>query len=369
MRLTFEAFHHNLTEPMTTNAPARTPAPETGVPRPTRLGGLGQTAVLGALVGVLALLCLASLAWGTRDVPFPVVLDALLDPVAGNHDHIAVREQRVSRTVIGLLAGAALGVAGALMQGLTRNPIADPGLLGVNSGASLAVIVAISAFDIVSPAGFVWFAFAGAAAAAFLVYAVASIGPGGPTPVKLALVGAAFTAAGTSLITLALLTDYTVLAEYRFWSVGALVNRPMSVVTVVLPAIAVGLVAAVASGRFLNAMSLGEDVARGLGQRVGFGRGLVVLAVVLLCGGATALAGPIAFVGLMVPHVARAIVGPDYRRILPLAAVLGPILLLAADVIGRLVVRDAELEAGIVVAFVGAPVLIWLVRTTRAVSM
>lgn len=325
--------------------------------------------MLLALSGALVLLCVASLAWGTRDVPAHVVVDALLHPVAGDADHIAVRELRVPRTVVGLLGGAALGLAGALLQGLSRNPIADPGLLGVNSGASLAVIVAISVFGITAPAGFVWFAFLGAGVAALLVYAVASLGPGGPTPVKLALVGAAFTAGGTSLITLVLLSDRTVLADYRFWSVGSLVNRPIGTVAVVAPFLAMGAVAALASGRLLNALALGEDLARGLGQRVGPGRALVVGAVILLCGGAASLVGPIAFVGLVVPHLARAVAGPDYRWILPLCAVIGPILLLGADVVGRLLVQPSELEAGLVVAFVGAPVLIALVRGTRAVSM
>jgi len=321
------------------------------------------------LVVLLALLCLASLAWGARDVPLHAVIDALVDPVPGNQDHIAVRDQRLARTLAGLLAGLALGVAGGLLQGLTRNPIADPGLLGINSGSSLAVVGAIAVLGITSPAGFVWFAFAGAAVAATVVYAVASLGGGGATPVKLALVGAAFTAGATSLITVVLITDYTVLADYRFWQVGSLVNRPMDTVAVVAPFVAVGLVLALASARFLNAMALGDDLARGLGQRVGLGRALVCAAVVLLCGSATSLAGPIAFVGLAVPHLARAVVGPDQRWILPWSALLGPTLLIAADVLGRLLVRPAELEVGIVVAFLGAPVLIALVRTQKAVAM
>lgn len=338
----------------------------TAAPRGRVLRGGGGLVVVAV---ALVLLSVASLAWGAREVPLGAVLDALLAPVEGDQDHIVVREQRVARTLVGLLGGAALGLAGALMQGLTRNPIADPGLLGVNSGSSLAVIVAIAVFGIASPAGFVWFAFLGAGLAAAMVYAVAGLGGGGPTPVKLALVGAAFTAGGTSLITLVLISDYTVLADYRHWSVGSLVNRPLGTVAVVAPFLVVGVLAALASGRFLNAMALGEDLARGLGQRVGLGRGVVCLAVILLCGGATALVGPIAFVGLVVPHLARAVVGGDYRWILPFSALIGPVLLLAADIAGRLVVRPAELEAGIVVAFIGAPALIALVRTTKAVSM
>ncbi|MGA9746034.1 MAG: iron ABC transporter permease [Nocardioides sp.] len=328
----------------------------------TRLAGLV------VLTGILVAVCLASLAWGARDVAPGTVWDALVSPVVGNNDHAVVRDLRVPRTVVGLLAGVALGVAGALMQGLTRNPIADPGLLGVNAGAALAVVGAISLLGVGSAAGFVWFAFLGAALAALTVYGVASVGWGGVTPIKLVLVGAAFTAVATSAITLVLLTDERVLAAFRYWQVGSLVNRPWSTIAVVAPFVVGGLLLAVPTGRFLNAVALGDDLARGLGQNVVVGRLLVLGSVVLLCGSATSLAGPIAFVGLMVPHVARAVVGPDYRWVLPYAAVLGPIVLLVSDVVGRLIARPSEIEAGLVVAVIGAPVLIALVRGTKAVS-
>ena len=325
---------------------------------------------LGLLVltAALVVVTLASLAWGAREIAPGVVWRAVIDPVAGVNDHAVVRDLRLPRTVVGLLAGAALGVAGALLQGITRNPIADPGLLGVNAGASLAVLAAISLLGIGSAAGFVWFAFVGAALAAVVVYAVASLGWGGATPVKLALVGAAFTAVATSAITLVLLTDESVLAQYRFWSVGSLVNRPWSTVGVVLPFVVLGLVLAVPTGRFLNATALGDDLARGLGQNLFAGRLMVATSVVLLCGSATSLVGPVAFVGLMVPHVARMLVGPDYRWVLPFSALLGPVVLLVADVAGRMVARPAEIEAGLVVAVIGAPVLIALVRRSPEVS-
>ena len=326
----------------------------------TRMAGLL------ALLGVLAAVCLLSLAWGARDVPLGTVWDALVAPITGDNDHAVVRDLRLPRTVVGLLAGVALGVAGALMQGLTRNPIADPGLLGINAGASLAVVGAISLLGVGSASGFVWFAFLGAAAAALVVYGVASVGWGGVTPVKLALVGAAFAAVATSATTVVLLTDERVLAQYRFWQVGSLVNRPWSTIAVLAPFVLLGLVLAVPTMRFLNAVALGDDLARGLGQNVVVGRLLVLAAVVLLCGAATSLAGPIAFVGLLVPHVARAVVGPDHRWVLPYSAVLGPVVLLVADVAGRLVARPSEIEAGLVVAVIGAPVLIALVRGTKA---
>lgn len=344
-------------------APPR-PARES-VSRPrTALRGSLAVAVLLALVVLLAF---ASLMWGARDIALADVWDALVSPVTGDNDHGVVRNERVPRTLIGLVAGAALGAAGALMQGVTRNPIADPGLLGLNSGASLAVIVAIAGFHVTSVDGYVWFAFLGAGVAALTVYGAASMGWEGVTPVKLALVGAAVTATATSLITVVLLMDRNTLREFRFWQVGSLANRSLDALTSVLPFVVVGLLVALAAGRVLNALALGDDVARGLGQDVTRGRLLVVLAVVLLCGSAVSLVGPIAFVGLVVPHVARAIVGPDYRWIVALSMLIGPLLLLAADVVGRLVVAG-ELEAGLVVAFVGAPVLLALVRGSRSVA-
>jgi iron complex transport system permease protein len=321
-----------------------------------------------ALLALLLLAVVASLALGAREIALGQVWAALVDPVAGDNDHLVVRDLRVPRTLVGLVGGAALGVAGALMQGVTRNPIADPGLLGINSGASLAVLGAISLLGVTSVSGYLWFAFAGAALAAVVVYGAASLGPEGVTPVKLALVGAAVTATSTSVITVVLLTDTQALDDYRFWQVGSLANRPLDVLTAVAPFVVVGLVLALAAGRVLDALALGDDVARGLGQDVVRGRLLVVLAVVLLCGSAVSMVGPIAFVGLAVPHLARAVVGLDHRRIVAVSALLGPVLLLGADVVGRLVVRPGELEAGLVVALVGAPVLLLVVRRSQAVA-
>ena len=334
---------------------------------PRRRPGRFAVVVL-AVLGLLLLVTVASQVWGTRQVALGDVWTALVDPVAGNNDHAVVRNERVPRTLIGLVAGLALGAAGALVQGVTRNPIADPGLLGVNAGASLAVLVAISALGVTTTAGYVWFAFGGAAVAAVVVYGAAQLGWEGATPVKLALIGAAFTASTTSVATVILLTDRRALNEYRFWQVGSLSNRPADVLLTLLPFVVLGLVLALASGRILNALALGDDVARGLGQDVVRGRLLVVVAVVLLCGSAVSLVGPIAFVGLVVPHVARVLVGTDYRAVVVLSALLGPVLLLVADVAGRLIVPHGEIEAGLVVAVVGAPVLLVLVRRSRAVA-
>ena len=317
---------------------------------------------LAVTAAALVVVALLGVALGARSIPLDTVLQALVDPQSGDNDHLVVRELRVPRTIIGLAVGAALGLAGAVIQGITRNPIADPGLLGVNAGAALAVVAAITWLGVASPAGYVWFAFAGAALAAAMVYGIGAMGRDGATPVRLALVGAAFTAAATSLTTMMLLIDIETLDRYRFWVVGSLVGRDLGTLAVMAPFLAVGALMALAVGRVLNAISLGDDVARGLGQRLGRARAAAAAAVVLLCGAATALAGPIVFVGLVVPHIARRITGPDYRWILAYSALLGPILLVAADVIGRLIARPGELEAGIVVAFLGAPVMIALVR-------
>lgn len=350
------------------------PAPGRGAtPAGPRGDGRNRTPhrwpVIAGLTGLLVAAVLASLAWGARDIPLSAVVEALVSPRPGDTDHVVVLELRVPRTLLGVLAGLALGLVGALLQGLTRNPIADPGLLGINSGASLVVLLSITSFDVASAGGYVWFAFGGAAVAGVVVYGAASLGWEGVTPVKLALVGAAFTAVATSLITLVLLVDHRTLEEFRFWSVGSLVGRTTDTAVVLAPFLLLGTLLALLSGRVLNALALGDDVARGLGQGLASGRAMVMGAVVLLSGAATSLVGPVAFVGLVVPHVSRALVGTDYRWILPCSALAGGVLLLAADVLGRLVARPSEIEVGLVVAFVGAPVLMGLVRRSRAVSV
>jgi iron complex transport system permease protein len=350
--------------PRTVTAAQPTRAP---VRRPDRR--LAPGAILAVAVGVLAVVATASLAIGTRQVPIDVVLSAFAAPVAGDADQVVVRDLRLPRAVIGVMAGAAFGVVAALLQGATRNPLADPGLLGLNAGASLAVVAAIAFLGVTSPFGFIWFAFGGAALAAVVVFAIGSTGGAGATPAKLALTGAALTAATTPLITLLLIRDVGTLAQYRFWSVGSLSGRGFETAVVVWPFLAVGLVVAAWLAGRLNLLALGDDVARGLGVRLGTTRIATAVAVILLAGTATSLAGPIALLGLAVAHAARGLVGGDYRWTVPLAGVLGAIVLLAADVLGRIVVAPAELEAGIVAAIVGAPVLIALVRRTKGSTL
>jgi iron complex transport system permease protein len=324
---------------------------------------------LAGLAILLVLIALGSLAIGARDIAPGVVVQAIFAPDTSITDHVVVLDLRVPRTVLGILAGAAFGIAGALIQGITRNPLADPGLLGVNAGASLFVVIGITWFGATTALGFIWFALAGAAVAAAAVYAVGSLGREGATPVKLALAGAALTAALTSLLTVFLLSDLETLDRYRFWTVGSLVGRGLDTAATVAPFLALGGVLAVFGARTLNAHAHGYHLARGLGQNIPLARALTGTAVVLLCGGGTALVGPVLFVGLAVPHIARWIAGPDYRWILAYSAVLGPALMLIADIVGRLVLRPGELEVGIVVAFLGAPLLIALVRRTRLAAL
>lgn len=348
---------------------AATVTQPTGTPGRPAGRRMPPAATLAIALGLLTVVAVASLAIGTRQVPFDVVLQAFIAPVAGDADQVVVRDLRLPRAVIGIMAGAALGVVAAILQGATRNPLADPGLLGINAGASLAVVAAIAFLGIASPFGFIWFAFGGAALAAAVVFAIGSTGGAGATPAKLALTGAALTAATTPLVTLLLIRDQGTLSQYRFWSVGSLSGRGLETAAVLWPFLVVGLLLAGWLAGRLNLLALGDDVARGLGVRLGTTRVVTAVAVIVLAGTATSLAGPIALLGLAVAHAARGLVGGDYRWLTPLSGVLGAIVLLAADVIGRVVVAPAELEAGIVAAIVGAPVLIALVRRTKGVSL
>jgi iron complex transport system permease protein len=331
--------------------------------------GTGRLALgLVLALGVLALVCLASLAFGARQIPFETLVQALtnFDPANGDH---AVVHSRIPRTVTGLLVGAALGVAGTAMQGVARNPLADPGILGVNAGAALAVVTGIYLFGVAELTGYIWFAFAGAALAAAVVYCIASIGREGATPIKLALAGAALTAGLSSLMNGILVSSQDTLDAFRFWQIGSVSGRGWDAIVPVLPFIGAGLLLTLFTGRLLNNFALGDDVARGLGQRVGLSRAITALGVVVLCGAATALAGPIAFVGLVIPHLVRAFTGPDYRWILPYALLLAPVLLLGADIVGRLVALPGEIQAGIMTAVIGAPVFIWIVRRRKAAGL
>jgi iron complex transport system permease protein len=333
-------------------------------------GALRHRRLLGLalLLVVLAGCCLASVAVGAKAIPVDVVWNALFAPT-GTENDIVVRALRVPRTVLGLLVGAALGLAGALIQGHTRNPLADPGLLGVNAGAGFLVVIGIYVFGVTSLYGYVWFAFAGALAASAAVFMLGSVGRGGPSPVALALAGTAVTALLVALTSAVVLIDVQTLDAYRFWVVGSLAGRDAEVAGQVLWFLLTGAVLGLASAPALNALALGDDVARSLGHSVLRTRVLGIVAITLLAGGATAACGPIAFVGLVVPHIVRSVTGPDYRWLLPASALAGAVLLLVADVVGRVVVRPGELQVGIVLALVGGPFFVWLVRRRKMVAI
>jgi iron complex transport system permease protein len=328
---------------------------------PTRAAGL----VLA--LAVLAVAALLSLAVGARAIALGDVSDALLHG-GGSRDAAIVNGLRVPRTLLGIVVGAALGIAGALMQALTRNPLADPGLLGVNAGAAAAVVIALS-LGLAGAASSVWFAFAGAGLAAVAVYTIGGAGRGGATPVRLALAGTALTAALTAVIYGVALSDARLLQQYNHWSVGALGGRGRTQLDAIVPFVAIGAVLAAALARPLNAIALGDDSARALGARVGRTRIGGAVAITLLCGASTAAAGPMYFLGLTVPHAGRAICGPDQRWVLAYSAVLGAAVLLIADVVGRVLVRPGELQAGVMVAVIGTPVFIALVRRKRIAAL
>ncbi len=317
----------------------------------------------------LAVVLVLSITVGARPIALSDIWNALtaFDPTQTNHRIIL--DLRLPRTLVGLLVGAALGLSGAILQGATRNPLADPGILGINAGATLCVVLGISVLGITQLSGYVWLAFLGAGAAMLVVYLVASLGREGATPVKLALAGAAVTAALTSVTSAILITNVETLDQIRFWQVGALTGRTTEILFQVAPFILAGILLALLTARILDGLALGDDVARGLGLKVQRGRGMVGFAAVILAGAATAAAGPIAFVGLTVPHLARAFTGPNYRWILPYSMLLAPILLLGADIIGRIIVPPGELQVGIVTAALGAPFFIALVRRRKLAEL
>lgn len=317
---------------------------------------------MAALGGAVVL----SLAVGSNPLSPSEVL-ATLTGGGTDETRYVVRELRVPRTAVAVVVGAALGVAGALMQAFTRNPLADPGILGVNAGAAFCVALGVTFLGIRSITGYVWLAFAGALVVTAAVYLIGSGGRGRPDPVRLTLAGVALGAVLSGITTGLSLSDPAAFDAMRSWNAGTVLGRGFDVLVPVLPLVALGLALALAVARGLNSVALGEDVARGQGVNVARTRWLVIAAVTLLAGSATAVAGPIAFIGLMVPHVVRWTLGPDQRRILAGAVLLGPTLLLIADVVGRLLVLPGEMPVGVVTAFVGAPALIVLVRR-RAVA-
>ena len=330
------------------------------VPRRRLLG------LVTALLVLLALLVLSVMIGSTAIAP-SVVWDALFHPSA-DIDQFAIRDYRLPRTIVGLVVGVALGLSGALIQALTRNPLADPGILGVHAGASFAVTVAVGVFGVRDIQGYMLFAFAGALIVTLMVLALGSTRQG-RSPVVMVLAGVCVGAVLGGAREALQLTDPEAFDAMRSWNAGSIVGRPLDLVWPILPFFAVALVLALAVSGPLNAMGLGDELAAAQGVRVARTRVLAIIALTLLAGGATAIAGPIGFVGLMVPHVARWFVGPHQRWIFAYSILLAPSLLLSSDILGRVVMRPGEIPVGIVTAFVGAPVLIALVRRTKATGL
>lgn len=314
--------------------------------------------------GALAAVCVLSIALGTRNIGLGTVWEAFRH-YTNTDDQSIVRDLRVPRTVLGLLAGIAFGLSGAVIQAVTRNPLADTQVLGINAGAALFVVFAVGVLGITDLSRYMWFGFAGVAFALCLVYLLGSGGRGGATPIRLTLAGIALGAVMDGLSSGIRLVKPRAFDYLRFWDVGSLAGRPMTVAVTILPFVVAGTALALIVAQSMNAVALGDDLARTLGAGIARTRLLAVVSVMLLAGSATAAVGPIGFVGLMVPHVARWITGPDQRWIFAYTVLCSPILLLSADIVGRLVVRPGELRVGIVTAFVGAPVLIWWVRRAR----
>jgi iron complex transport system permease protein len=344
-------------------------APHLAAARPTTYTTARRGAALLLLLGLLVAALALSLAVGSRPVDLPTVWGALAGRDVPAPDYAAVVGLRLPRTVLAVLVGAGLAVAGGLMQALTRNPLADPGILGVTSGAAFAVAMGVVLLGVTRPSGYVWFAFGGALLATVAVYLVGSAGRSNAGPIQLTLAGVALSAVLTGVVGALRLTDQERFAVLLTWESGSFQARGWDVVLPVLPFVLLGLVVAGLVAGGLNTLGLGEDLATALGASVGRTRVLSVAAITLLAGGATAMAGPITLVGLMVPHIVRWLVGPDQRWVLGLSAVAGPALVLLADVAARVLLWPGELPVGVVTAFVGAPVLIALVRRRKATGL
>ncbi|TCK04190.1 FecCD family ABC transporter permease [Marinobacterium mangrovicola] len=331
----------------------------------TAIGAHGALKPLSllCLLTLLAALCFLSVAIGTREVSWEEIFAALNGQV--NTVGEAAVAMRIPRTLLAVIAGAALGLAGAIMQGVTRNPLADPGILGVNLGATLAVVIGLAWFGMSLASAYVWTAIIGAGVTAVFVYLIGSLGRGGATPLKLALAGAATSIALSSFTLALVLPRNDIAGGVRSWQIGGVGGATFDTLNLVLPFLLAGFAISLLSARKLNTLALGDELAAGLGEKVALARATAGIGAILLCGATTAACGPIGFVGLLVPHLCRLLVGVDHRWLLPFSAVCGASLLLLADVAGRILARPSEIEVGVVTAFIGAPFFIWIVRRQR----
>ena len=313
-------------------------------------------------VGMVMLLLIGSIMLGAADISPATVISAIFEFDETSFDHLVIQTVRLPRVVAGALVGASLAVAGAIMQGLTRNPLASPGILGINAGAAFAVVLAVFIMGSPPLSTYAVFAMIGATGAAILVYGLGSMGRGGATPLRLTLAGVILTAFLGSFTTAILITDQDTLDQIRFWTVGSLAGREWDLLAQTSPYMIVGMIGALLLARQITTISLGEDIAAGLGQNTMLVKGLAAIVVVLLAGGAVSLAGPIGFVGLVAPHLVRFMVGVDYRWILPYSALMGAILVIIGDMVARIIIRPQEVPVGVMMALIGAPFFIYLAR-------
>jgi len=319
-------------------------------------------------LALLSIMAIFSISLGAKSIAFTKVIDVLLgnDP---DSLEAAIILQRIPRTVFGILAGGALGISGALMQSITRNPIADPSILGVNTGASLFVVAGIAFFNITVAYQYIWLAIIGAGVTAVFVYSVASMGKDGATPLKLALSGSAVSIVLGSLVSTIMLPNNRVMEAFRFWQVGSIGSATWESIMLISPFLIVGFIISMFISGYLNNLALGDEAATALGTNVVMTRTIGALSSVLLCGATTALAGPIGFVGLIIPHIIRLIFGSEMSKMLPLSFLGSAILMLVSDIIGRVISLPGETEVGIVTAVIGAPVFILAIRKGRVKSL
>lgn len=347
-------------------SPAHIAGPSIQQPRLSSTGLL--TLGLFALTGVLLAIAMLSLRVGSLGITTADAWNGLFHYNSDNYAELVVRTLRLPRTLYAIVLGAGLGLSGTIAQAITRNPLADPSILGVSSGATLAVVIAVFFFDLTAPYEYVWFAFAGALLASLLVFVLSAAGRGGTTPAKVALAGIVISAMLYAWTSVLLLLDRETMDVVRFWMAGSVAGRDLNTLYWLAPFIIGGTIVGLLLGHQLNVLTLGEETARALGMRTGVLRLIGLLLVVIITGACVAAAGPIAFIGLATPHVVRSVIGPDYRWVLPYSMLVGAILLTSADIIGRVVARPSEVQVGIVTAIVGAPVLIALARRRTLAS-
>ncbi|MDJ0658634.1 MAG: iron ABC transporter permease [Crocosphaera sp.] len=312
-------------------------------------------------LGLLMVCFLLNMTWGVADISFNNIYQAIFS-FDGSTEHLIIRTVRIPRSLIALLVGAALAVAGTLMQGITQNPLASPSILGINAGASFMVILATLILSNNSPSFYAGFAFLGAGITAMIVYSIAALGKGGITPLNLTLAGAALTAFMGSLTSGILIINQRALSEIRFWLAGSIGGKNIELLLQIFPYLLIGLLLAFALGKHITILSFGDDMAIGLGQETAWIKVMAAISIILLAGGSVALAGPIGFIGLIIPHIVRFLVGIDYRWIIPYSAILGAILLLITDTISRLILQPQEIPVGLVMPLIGSPFLIYLIR-------